>query len=54
MAKCFFLKKFNNFQLSTRYPDYLNNIYKICTREFTAGEMEKVKEIRTCLLKMLQ
>jgi HEPN domain-containing protein len=49
-----FLRKFNNFQLSTRYPDYMNNIYSICTEEFTAGAIKKVKEARTCLLKMLQ
>jgi hypothetical protein len=30
------------------------NIYSICTEEFTAGEIKKVKEARTCLLKMLQ
>jgi HEPN domain-containing protein len=49
-----FLRKFNDFQLSARYPDYANNIYSICTEEFTSGEIKKVKEARTCLLKMLQ
>jgi len=49
-----FLKKFNDFQLSGRYPDYTNNIYEMCTKEFTHKQLEKVKEIRTCLLKMLQ
>ena len=27
-----FLEDFNKFQLSGRYPDYTNNIYKRCTR----------------------
>ena len=49
-----FLEDFNDFQLSGRYPDYANNIYKACTKEFTRKQLDKVKEIRTCLLKMLQ
>jgi len=49
-----YLSNFNDFQLSGRYPDYTNKIYKICTETFTKKELEKVKEIRKCLLKMLQ
>jgi len=49
-----FLGNFNDFQLSSRYPDYLNQIYKVCTKEFTFEQFEKVKEIRICLLEMLQ
>ena len=48
-----FLRKFNDFQLSGRYPDYTNNIYKKCTKEATYKQLEKIKEVRTCLLKML-
>ena len=48
-----FLKKFNDFQLSGRYPDYTNNIYKMCTKEFTSEKLEKIKEVKICLLKML-
>ena len=48
-----FLEKFNNFQSSTRYPDYTDKTYKLCTKEFALQELEKVKEVRTCLLKML-
>ena len=48
-----FLRKFNDFQLSGRYPDYMNNIYKICTKKFTADNLEKVKEVRQCLIEML-
>ena len=49
-----FLEVFNRFQLSTRYPDYLRKIEKICTKELTETQLEKVKEIKQCLLKMLQ
>jgi HEPN domain-containing protein len=48
-----FLEDFNDFQLSGRYPDYTNRIYRMCTEEFTSVQLEKVKEVRTCLLKML-
>ena len=49
-----FLEGFNKFQLSGRYPDYMNNIYKICTKEITSDNLKKVKEIRQCLIEMLQ
>jgi len=49
-----FLNKFNDFQLEGRYPDYTNNIYKVCNKEFTSIQMEKVKGVRQCLIEMLQ
>ena len=49
-----FLEVFNRFQLSTRYPDYLRKIDNICTEELTVNQLDKVKEIRQCLLKRLQ
>jgi HEPN domain-containing protein len=48
-----FLGDFNDFQLSGRYPDYANEIYKRCTKEYTFIQLEKVKEARECLLRML-
>ena len=48
-----FLVNYNNFQLSARYPDYLNEIYKLCTKQFTERQMDNVNEIRKCLLEML-
>ena len=48
-----FLYDYNAFQLSSRYPDYLNEIYKVCTRQFTEIQLDKVKEIRKCLLEIL-
>ena len=49
-----FLEVFNRFQLSTRYPDYLRKTDKICTKNFTIEQLEKIKEIRQCLLNKLQ
>ena len=49
-----FLKKFNAFQLSGRYPDYTNSIYIMCTKDFTYNQLEKVREVRQCLIEMLQ
>ena len=49
-----FLEVFNRFQLSTRYPDYLRKIEKICTEKLTVEQLTKVEEIKQCLLNMLQ
>jgi len=48
-----FLTQYNRFQLSGRYPDYLNVMQKICTESYTKVELDKVKEVRLCLLEML-
>ena len=48
-----FLRKFNDFQLSGRYPDYSNDIYQLCTKDFTYNQLQKVKEIRQCLIERL-
>jgi HEPN domain-containing protein len=48
-----FLEVFNRFQLSTRYPDYLRKIESICTKNLTIEQLDKVNEIRQCLLNKL-
>ena len=48
-----FIGKYNDFQLSSRYPDYLNKMYKIATKKYAEKNLQTVKEIRQCLLKML-
>jgi HEPN domain-containing protein len=48
-----FLDKMNNLQLEGRYPDYINNIYKIYKRKQTASILEEVEKIRECLLRDL-
>jgi len=52
-GKMDFLFEYNAFQLSSRYPDYLSKIYKLCTKQFAEVQLDNVKEIRQCLLKML-
>jgi HEPN domain-containing protein len=49
-----FLRKFIHFQLSTRYPDYINDMYKVCTKDYTVVQLEKAKEVRQCLIEMMQ
>jgi HEPN domain-containing protein len=48
-----FLREFNDFQLEGRYPDYTQKIYRRCTKDYARRKPEKIKEVRTCLLKML-
>jgi len=49
-----FLESFNKFQLSGRYPDYLRRMDRLCTEVYTVAQLEKVKEVKQCLLKALQ
>jgi len=48
-----FLFEFNDFQIEGRYPDYLFEINKRCTSEFTNKIFEKIINIKLCLLKNL-
>ena len=48
-----FLEKFNSFQLSARYPEYMSDMYNLCTKDYTIERLEKIKEVRQCLLKMM-
>jgi HEPN domain-containing protein len=48
-----FLKDYNKFQLSTRYPDYIENLYKTLRKPAAEHQFETVKKIRTCLLKLM-
>lgn len=45
-----FLLKLNKFQIEGRYPDYINNIRKICNREYTYEIINQTNEIRLWLL----
>ena len=49
-----FLDRMNDVQLEGRYPDYIKNVFKIYKRKETALILEKVDNIRKCLLKNLQ
>ena len=45
-----FLSVVNDWNISTRYPDYKRSLYKKATKEYTQIQIEKVKSLRTCLL----
>ena len=40
--------------INTAIDDWGNEIYKVCTKQFTEIQLDKVKETRKCLLEMLQ
>jgi hypothetical protein len=39
------LDKINDFNIETRYPEYKNEFYKTCTKEFTEENINKIKEL---------
>ena len=41
------------FNIETRYRDYQNNFYKLCTKQFTDDNLKIIKELRTWLKKIL-
>jgi len=49
--KMMFLREFDKFQLSTRYPDYVGKLYRSCTKAYAEHLLEQVKSVRECLLK---
>ena len=42
------------FNISARYPDYKRTFYKKCNHEFTAINIERIKELREWLLAMIE
>ncbi|MFP3910896.1 MAG: HEPN domain-containing protein [Desulfobacteraceae bacterium] len=48
-----FLDTVNTFNISTRYPDEKLRFYNLCTREFTAPNFQRIKDIRKWLLKRI-
>src|SRR3989344_8662498 len=38
-----FLAEVNKFNIRSRYPDYKLSFYKICTLDYTASRLEKIK-----------
>ena len=44
MDKKVFLDEVNDFNIETRYPEYKQEFYKICTREYAEKYFEKIKE----------
>lgn len=48
------LDKINDFNLEVRYPEYKNEFYKICTKEFTDPHIKNIKEIYQWLISQLK
>ena len=40
----FFFDRVNDFNLEVRYPEYKNEFYKLCTKEFAEENLTKLKE----------
>lgn len=41
------------FNINTRYPDFKRSFINKCTKEFTLDNINKIKELRTWLMSML-
>lgn len=52
--KKLFLDEVNDFNLEVRYPEYKQEFYKICTKEFTEGYFEKIKEYYEWIKSLLE
>lgn len=39
------LDKINDFNIEVRYPDYKNEFYKTCTKEFAEEYLKEIKEL---------
>lgn len=48
------LKLINDFNISTRYPDYKNDFRKICTKEFAEEYLSIIENVFKWILKKLQ
>ena len=48
------LQLITTFNLNARYPDYKQDFYKKCTKEYTSDNIEKIRELRSWLMKELQ
>lgn len=48
------LDKINDFNIEVRYPQYKNEFYKTCTKEFADEQIAKIKEIYEWLVSQLK
>ena len=49
-----FFRVVNAWNIEARYEDFKDNFYKRSTKEYTKTQIEKIENIRECLLKELQ
>ncbi len=48
------LDKINDFNIETRYPEYKNELYKTCTKEFADEYFTKIKELYLWIKSLIQ
>jgi len=48
------LDEVNDFNLEARYPEFKNEFYKVCTREYAEHYFNKIKEIYTWLKSLIK
>lgn len=48
------LEMISRFNLSVRYPDYQQEFYKLCTKEFSLNALESIDEVRSWLLNVIR
>ena len=51
LAKLEFITRFN---LNVRYPDYQQEFYKMCTKEFSLEGLKSIEEVRSWLKKLIK
>ena len=51
LEKLEFITRFN---MSVRYPDYQQEFYRLCTKEFTQDAFEKIDEVRLWLKSLIK
>jgi len=44
----------SRFNIAVRYPDYRQEIYRICTKEYTSEVLRSINEVRAWLQKLIQ
>lgn len=49
-----FLSEISDFNIETRYPEYKNEFYKRCTKEFSQEYFERIKELAKWLKSQLK
>jgi HEPN domain-containing protein len=47
------LKIINEFNIEARYPDYKNDFYKKCTKEFVETELKRIEKLRKWILNII-
>jgi len=48
------LELITRFNLSVRYPDYQQEVYKICTKEFSFEVLQSINEVRVWLQNLIK